>query len=101
MGGKTEQQIRDEREAIELWCTSTYPGCEIIDSMIEDVPPSKNRPLTFLAKSLELLADADIAVFADGWGDARGCRIEHTAATDYGITTIEFSRDLKGKITTQ
>ena len=47
------------------------------------------NPLWFLGKSLELLAGADIAYFAKGWQDARGCRIEHTCAVEYNIDRIE------------
>ena len=37
----------------------------------------------------ELLAGADIAYFAKGWQDARGCKIENTCAIEYGIPVIE------------
>lgn len=45
--------------------------------------------MKYLAKSLELLADADVAYFAKGWESARGCRIENQCAIEYGIDTIE------------
>ena len=32
--------------------------------------------------------EADIVVFAEGWENARGCRIEHTIAQDYGMDII-------------
>lgn len=98
MGGKTNQQIREEREYIEQFCRNMYPGCEIIDTVLDDhdVPICKNRPLMFLAKSLEMLADADIAVFAMGWKDARGCCIEHEAAEKYGITIFHYANFLNG-----
>lgn len=32
---------------------------------------------------------ADIAYFAEGWQDARGCRIEHTCAQEYDICVVE------------
>ena len=32
---------------------------------------------------------ADFAVFAPGWQDYRGCRIEHDAAVAYGIPIVE------------
>lgn len=35
------------------------------------------------------LAGADIAYFAKGWQDARGCKIENTCAIEYGIPVIE------------
>jgi hypothetical protein len=34
-------------------------------------------------------AGADIAYFAKGWQDARGCKIENTCAIEYGIPVIE------------
>ena len=45
--------------------------------------------MKYLAKSLELLADADVAYFDRGWESARGCRIENQCAIEYGIDTIE------------
>lgn len=45
--------------------------------------------MKYLAKSLELLADADVAYFARGWESARGCLIENQCAIEYGIDTIE------------
>lgn len=34
-------------------------------------------------------AKADVAVFAPGWQNARGCRIEHQCAEDYDIPMME------------
>ena len=61
---------------------------EVIDSFFEKAPVNA-KPLWFLGKSLELLADADVAYFAPGWEDARGCKIEHTCAVEYDINRIE------------
>lgn len=46
------------------------------------------KPLWFLAKSLELMAKADIVVFAKDWNKYRGCRIEHQCAESYEIPII-------------
>ena len=43
------------------------------------------HPMRLLAWALEKMADADAAIFAPGWRDARGCRVEHRAASEYGI----------------
>ena len=59
-------------------------NCELLHA--SDTLPSS--PL-FLGKSLELLAQADVVYFAPGWADARGCRIEHLCAVEYGIDRIE------------
>lgn len=47
-----------------------------------------NIPLCYLAKSLENMSLCDIAYFCDGWEDARGCRIEHEIAEEYGLDII-------------
>ena len=54
--------------------------------------PTDARPLWYLGESLKLLATADVAYFAKGWEKARGCKIEHTCAVEYGIPTIEDCR---------
>ena len=35
------------------------------------------------------LAEADAVIFAPGWETARGCRMEHLAAEEYGIRIVE------------
>ncbi len=89
MQGKTDDQILAEREkAIRSAKEHTGEDIEVIDSFFRDAPVSA-RPLWFLGKSLELLSTADVAYFAHGWQDARGCRIENQCAIDYGVTVIE------------
>ena len=62
---------------------------EIIDSYFEDYNPAGGSiPLKYLSKSVELLADADVAYFCFGWDTARGCKIEHQCAVEYGINRI-------------
>ena len=60
---------------------------EIIDSFFQG-EPTDAKPLYFLSKSLELLSTADVAVFAKGWSEYRGCRIEHECCVEYGIKFI-------------
>lgn len=89
MGGKTDEEIKAERaKAIEEASELVGEPVEVIDSFFEKAPADA-KPLWFLGKSLELLAGADIAYFAKGWQDARGCRIEHTCAVEYNIDRIE------------
>ena len=35
-----------------------------------------------------LMADADAVIFAPGWRDARGCRVEHVVASEYDLKII-------------
>ena len=77
MRGKSDEDILTERKK----------AIESAEKVIGE--PVDAKPLWFLGKSLELLAGADIAYFAKGWQDARGCRIEHTCAVEYNIDRIE------------
>lgn len=47
-----------------------------------------NRPLCFLAKSLENMSLCEVAYFCKDWKNYRGCRIEHEAAKEYGLEII-------------
>lgn len=89
MRGKTDEEILNEREkAIKEAEKFLNEPIEVIDSFFQDAPIDV-KPLWYLGKSIELLADADIAFFAQGWKDARGCIIEHLCAEKYGIQIIE------------
>ena len=89
MRGKTDEEIQLRRKkAIESAERSLGEPVEVIDSFFQNAPADA-RPLWFLGKSLELLSTADIAYFAKGWEDARGCRIENQCAIEYGIEVIE------------
>ena len=89
MRGKTDEEILAERKkAIESAERNLGEPVEVIDSFFHNAPADA-RPLWFLGKSLELLSTADIAYFAKGWEDARGCRIENQCAIEYGIEVIE------------
>ena len=80
MRGKTNEQIREERE--ELVKQLEAEGHEVVDSVL-DLSEGKT-PVHYLAKSIEMLADVDGVVFMPGYINARGCRIEHDVAREYG-----------------
>lgn len=89
MRGKTDEEILAVRKkAIESAEKLVGEPVEVIDSFFQ-AEPADAKPLWFLGKSLELLATADVAYFAKGWDEARGCKIENTCAIEYGITVIE------------
>ena len=89
MLNRSNEEIKTEREMIiaSLKTAMIYSEIEVIDSFFENVP-HEAKPLWFLGKSLELLSTADLAVFAKGWESARGCKIEHECALQYGISLI-------------
>lgn len=92
MKGKTNEEILAVREkAIESAERNLGEKVEVIDSFFQNAPVDA-KPLWYLGKSLELLSTADVAYFAPGWEEARGCRIENTCAIEYGIDVIEDYR---------
>lgn len=99
MRGKTDEQIESEREKLVEIAEAVYfgrGGVEVIDSFFKgglDVPAGAKAPLYYLSKSLELLATADVAIFAEDWQGARGCRIEHECAKQYRVPMIELPEE--------
>lgn len=88
MKGKTNEEILAVRQkAIESAERELGEKVEVIDSFFQDAPVDAN-PLWYLLKSLELLSTADVAYFAKGWEEARGCKIENTCAIEYGIELV-------------
>ena len=88
MRDKSDEEILSEREkAIQAARVELQEDVEVIDSYFQGAPADA-RPLWFLGKSLELLSTADIAYFAPGWENARGCKIEQLCAEEYGIPSI-------------
>lgn len=95
MRGKTNEEILAERQkAFEIAEETLGEKLELIDSFF-DRTPKEEKTLYNLAKSLELLAGADVAFFAKGWEAARGCKIENLCAIEYGITVIESYRGVR------
>lgn len=91
MRGKTEAQICIERsKAIESAQKLLGEPVEIIPSY--DPAFAEMTPLECLGKNIELMAHADVAYFASGWENARGCLIEHECAVMYGIQILDDSR---------
>lgn len=89
MRGKTDEEILDERaDAVQAARDALGEEVEVIDSFFQSAPADA-KPLWFLGESLKMLAKADIAYFAPGWRDARGCKIEHACAGAYGVHHIE------------
>lgn len=95
MAGKTEEEIIATRDrAVKALKEKGY---EIVNTLFTDEWYSEesmqkrgviNRPLCFMAKSLESMSLCHAVYFCEGWEQARGCRIEHEAAKAYGLEII-------------
>lgn len=89
MKNKTTEQIQKERiYFLNKLKDLIGEDFDVLDSIFEDFEGS--TPLKYLAKSIMMLADADVIVFMPGWDSSRGCIIEHECAKRYGITIIEM-----------
>lgn len=49
---------------------------------------SKNPPVYYLGRSLEIMAEADYVAFVGNWKGARGCLIERDVADSYDVERI-------------
>ena len=97
MSGKREKEIKEDRLHIleQLQRFGIYEkDLDIIDTYVKEEPPEdSNVRLWFLGKTIEKLAQADLVVFAEDWGKARGCRIEHECAKIYHIPKVVIATD--------
>ena len=88
MRGKTDEEILAERaDAVQSARDALGEEVEVIDSFFGTSDMS--HALEYLGESLKLLAKAYIVYFAPGWNEARGCKIEHVCAEEYGIHHID------------
>ena len=95
MHGKTDGEIIATRNRAVAALENR--GFEVVNTLFTDdwySPESMeergvvNRPLCFLAKSLETMSLCHAAYFCRGWENYRGCRLEHEAAVAYGMEII-------------
>ena len=99
MNGFTEEQIVESRNRVVEYLTTN--GYEVLNTLLADEwyaewygkESMKQRgvrqiPVCFLAKSLENMSLCDTVFFVKGWEDARGCKIEHEVAKQYGLEII-------------
>ena len=86
MNGKSYDEIVAERNSIINVCKQFFSDdTYYIDTVVKELV---EEPLWYLGKSIQAMADADIAVFANRWEDARGCAIEWECAKMYNIPVL-------------
>lgn len=82
MRGKTNEQIRQERA--ELVKELEEQGHEVIDTVFEEAPADEDIAIYMLSQSIRYIGKVDAVYFMKGWEKARGCKIEHQVAVEYG-----------------
>lgn len=93
MRGKTNEEIKEERNHIISYVKESHGDVEVLDSFFENAPHDA-KPLWFLGKSFEILSNADIVVFAKGWREFRGCKMEYEAVRAYMPDVVFFDMDI-------
>ena len=88
MRDKGKEEIVKERERLLALAADTLgEPVELVESYLGQGDYS---PLECLGESLKRMAEADFVVFGRGWEEARGCRIEHTCATEYEVNILDI-----------
>ena len=103
MKDRSEKDILKERELIIQFIRDKFhkKDIEILESYFGDdwaTKEYKNKPLVFLGKSFEVLAQADLAVFAPNAPKMRGCRCELISCIEYEIPFMLLAYDANGKV---
>ena len=95
MAGLNESQILETKnkatqkiEELGYEVHNTYFTDEWTQSEILEDTGFTNKPLFFLAKSLEGMSKCEAVFFCKGWENSRGCKLEQAAAKAYHLTLI-------------
>lgn len=82
MRGKTNEQIIEERA--ELVKRLQEEGHKVVDTVFENAPADEDVAIYCLSQSIRYIGKVDALYFMKGWEKARGCKIEHQVAVEYG-----------------
>lgn len=95
MTGRTAEDILIERKNIETILNQVNLGLaehnislSILDSFDEDAFINGSAPLFELGRCIQKMSEANMVVFAPGWENSRGCRVEHQCAAEYGLSMV-------------
>ena len=97
MNGRSYQEIKKDMQRVILKLNGhklKNTEYKLINSLLnfDKIKFSKecrNKSVECLGRSIKYLATSDIAYFCKGWKKARGCKIEHEIAKQYGIEIME------------
>lgn len=102
MTGKSDDEINLIRGIVSrayidhLIETKEFTTVELIDQVnipdpegIENLS-GKEKRLTYLGRSIQLIATADIVIFAGDWREAKGCVVERLICVDYDIPIYDI-----------
>lgn len=93
MSDKSDQEIIAVREKVFCDFQAENPDATLLGSYMDQaelnkMPVYKHQAVALLGEALQVMADADVVLFAPGWEHYRGCRIEDKVATYYDIKKV-------------
>lgn len=103
MNGRTNEEIMTARTcAIDDIRNKIGDDFELLNNIFDDYPTDADGnctddtkiaapeyiPIKYLAKSIDVLAEANIVYFTWDYYIARGCRVEHEVARRYGKVVV-------------
>jgi hypothetical protein len=95
MNGFTDEQISETRN--KFLDFAAKENLKVVNTYFKDEWFAKIElnnvgviqvPIYYLAKALEKMSHCHTVYFAKGWENARGCKIEHEVALQYGLSII-------------
>lgn len=93
MNGLSDEEVARKYLDVKEYLESL--GYSVVNTLFDDVSEDElaavgiaNTPVWYLAKSLNQMSRCDTVYFCKGWRAARGCKIEHEVAKQYGITML-------------
>lgn len=101
MNGFTDEQIHETRNRFLQFAKKE--NLEVINTFFTSYRDSSEAmvsrgviqiPVCFLSMAIEKMSQCNIVYFANGWENARGCKIEHEIALQYGIEIIYEYQEL-------
>ena len=101
MNGLTEEQIHETRNRFLGFAKKE--NLEVVNTFFTSYRDSSEAmvsrgvvqvPVCFLSMALEKMSQCNIVYFANGWESARGCKIEHEVALQYGLEIVYEFQEL-------
>ena len=79
-------------EIMEVWNRAKIQlekkGYIVVSTIFPQSYADMEDPLWLLSLTINKMSDCEAVYFCDGWKHARGCRIEHMLAEEYGLNII-------------
>ena len=94
MSGLTDAEICVVRDKVFGDYFADHPEAVLMDAYSEvkkrfgEFYTYEHPNVAMLAQSIDMLANSDVVIFAKGWENHRGCRVEEKIATYYGIHKV-------------